>query len=113
VILSEVTPSLTTQGQNTCRFFKLGLQPQSGVFVPIVEQWRIRMATMMTQLGEREFYAAMAMQGILGRERLPADEVARQAVAYADALILAIEANAKVPRMELNVEAAAPLDIPR
>jgi len=71
------------------------------------------MATMMTQLGEREFYAAMAMQGILGRERLPADEVARQAVAYADALILAIEANAKVPRMELNVEAASPLDIPR
>jgi hypothetical protein len=44
---------------------------------------------------------------------LPADEVARQAVAYADALILAIEANAKVPRMELNVEAASPLDTPR
>jgi hypothetical protein len=29
---------------------------------------------------------------------------------YADALILAIEANAKVPRMELNLEAASPLD---
>ena len=52
----------------------------------------------------------MAMQGIISREKLPADEVARQAVAYADALILAIEANAQVPRMELNVEAAAPSD---
>ena len=64
----------------------------------------------MTELGDREFYAAMAMQGIISRERLPADEVARQAVAYADALILAIEANARVPRMELNVESAAPSD---
>ena len=42
-----------------------------------------------------EFYAAMAMQGIISREKLPADEVVRQAVAYADALILAIEANAQ------------------
>jgi hypothetical protein len=72
-----------------------------------------RMATMMTQLGEREFFAAMAMQGILCREKLPADQVARQAVAYADALILAIDADAKVPRMELNVEAASPIDISR
>jgi hypothetical protein len=64
-----------------------------------------RMLT-MTELGDREFYAAMAMQGIISRERLPADEVARQAVAYAEALILAIEANAHVPRMALNVEAA-------
>jgi hypothetical protein len=50
----------------------------------------------------------MAMQGIICREGLPADEVARQALAYADALVVAIEANAKVPRMELNVEAATP-----
>lgn len=50
----------------------------------------------MTELGDREFYAAMAMQGIISREKLPPDEVARQAVAYADALILAIEANAQV-----------------
>jgi hypothetical protein len=71
------------------------------------------MRSTLTQLGEREFYAAMAMQGILCREKLPEDEVARQAVAYADALILAIEANAKVPRMELNVEAASPLDFRR
>jgi hypothetical protein len=71
------------------------------------------MTSMLNQLGEREFYAAMAMQGILCREKLPADEVARQAAAYADALILAIEANAKVPRMELNVAAASPLDSPR
>jgi hypothetical protein len=71
------------------------------------------MTSMLNQLGEREFYAAMAMHGILCREKLPADEVARQAVAYADALILAIEANAKVPRMELNVAAASPLDSPR
>jgi hypothetical protein len=90
-------------------------QPQSGMSVPVEKnkEWRKRMATMMTGLRDREFYAAMAMQGILCREKLPADEVARQAVAYADALILAIEANAKVPRMELNVEAASPLDIPR
>ena len=67
----------------------------------------------MTELGDREFYAAMAMQGIISREKLPADEVARQAVAYADALILAIEANAQVPRMELTVEAAAPSDSSR
>jgi hypothetical protein len=66
------------------------------------------MATMMKRLEDREFYAAMAMQGIISREGLPADEVARQALAYADALVVAIEANAKVPRMELNVEAATP-----
>jgi hypothetical protein len=71
------------------------------------------MASMMTELGDREFYAAMAMQGILCREKLPADEAARQALAYADALVLAIEANAKVPRMELNVEAASSRNIPR
>lgn len=71
------------------------------------------MASMMAELGEREFYAAMAMQGLLCREKVPADEVARQAVAYADALVLALEANAKVPRMELNVEAASPRDNPR
>ena len=35
-----------------------------------------RMLT-MTELGDREFYAAMAMQGIISREKLPADEVAR------------------------------------
>jgi hypothetical protein len=64
----------------------------------------------MTELGDREFYAAMAMQGIISREGLPADEVARQAVAYADALILAIEANAQVPRMTLDVEAASQHD---
>jgi hypothetical protein len=62
-----------------------------------------RMLT-MTELGDREFYAALAMQGIVSREKLPADEVARQAVAYADALILAIEANALIPRMALNVK---------
>jgi hypothetical protein len=82
------------------------VQLQSGLFV-LEEEWRKRMATMMTGLADREFYAAMAMQGMISRERLPADEVARQALAYADALILAIEANAKVPRMELNVEAAS------
>jgi hypothetical protein len=49
---------------------------------------------MWPELGERYF------------QLLPADEVARQAVAYAEALILAIEANAHVPRMALNVEAA-------
>ena len=65
------------------------------------------MPRMMTGLQDREFYAAMAMQGIIAREKLPADEVARQALAYADALVLAIEANARVPRMELNVEAAS------
>jgi hypothetical protein len=68
------------------------------------------MATTTTGLRERELYAAMAMQGIIAREKLPADEVARQAVSYADALVLAMEANAKVPRMELNVEAAVPRD---
>jgi hypothetical protein len=44
------------------------------------------------------------MKGIACSEKLPADEVARQTVAYRDALVIAIEANAKVPRMELNVE---------
>jgi hypothetical protein len=37
-------------------------------------------------------YAAMAMQGIISRQEWPADEVAKEAVAYADALIQALEA---------------------
>ena len=57
----------------------------------------------MVELSDREFYAAMAMQGIISRyaamamqgivsrQEWPADEVA-EAVAYADALIQALEA---------------------
>jgi hypothetical protein len=61
-------------------------------------------AVRMVELSDREFYAAMAMQGIISRyaamamqgiisrQEWPADEVAKEAVAYADALIQALEA---------------------
>jgi hypothetical protein len=44
------------------------------------------------QMQDRELFAAMAMQALITRERAPADLVAKQAVAYADALIQALEA---------------------
>ena len=55
-------------------------------------------AVRMVELSDREFYAALAMQGIILRQEWPADEVAKQAVAYADALILALEAIAPKQR---------------
>ena len=55
-------------------------------------------AVRMVELSDREFYAALAMQGIILRQEWPADEVAKQAVAYADALIRALEAIAPKQR---------------
>ena len=55
-------------------------------------------AVRIVELSDREFYAAMAMQGIISRQEWPADEVAKEAVAYADALIQALEAVAPKQR---------------
>ena len=41
---------------------------------------------------DRELFAAMAMQALITRGTTPADLIAKQAVAYADALIQALEA---------------------
>ena len=52
------------------------------------------MAEMATlEMQDRELFAAMAMQALITRgERWAADLLAKQAVAYADALIGALEA---------------------
>ena len=50
------------------------------------------MAPSILELSEREFYAALAMQGLIMQQVAPADLVAQQAVAYADALIEALHA---------------------
>jgi hypothetical protein len=55
-------------------------------------------AVRISELTDREFYAAMAMQGMISREGVPADLVAKQSVAYADALIEALRATAPKPR---------------
>jgi hypothetical protein len=44
------------------------------------------------EMRDRELFAAMAMQALINREGWAADMVAKQAVAYADALIEALEA---------------------
>jgi hypothetical protein len=55
------------------------------------------MAISIPQLGEREFYAALAMQALITQRVAPADLTAQQAVAYADALIVALRARGPVP----------------
>jgi hypothetical protein len=55
------------------------------------------MALSILELSEREFYAALAMQGLIMQQVAPADFVAQQAVAYADALIEALHAWAPMP----------------
>jgi hypothetical protein len=50
-----------------------------------------------TTMGEREFYAALAMQAFIVQQVAPADFTAQQAVAYADALIQALNARAPLP----------------
>jgi hypothetical protein len=42
------------------------------------------------EMQDRELFAAMAMQALITREGAPADLIAKQAVAYADALIEAL-----------------------
>ena len=49
------------------------------------------------EMQDRELFAAMAMQALITREERAADTVAKQAVAYADALILALQAIAAKP----------------
>jgi hypothetical protein len=46
----------------------------------------------MIEMQDRELFAAMAMQALITREGSPGDMVAKQAVAYADALINALAA---------------------
>ena len=46
------------------------------------------------EMQDRELFAAMAMQALITREGAPADMIAKQAVAYADALIEALAATA-------------------
>jgi hypothetical protein len=46
-------------------------------------------------LTKREYFAAMAMQGIQDQEYIPLTEVARMAVKQADALIEALNAEAE------------------
>jgi len=41
----------------------------------------------MIEMQDRELFAAMAMQALITRVAAPADIIAKQAVAYADALI--------------------------
>jgi hypothetical protein len=41
----------------------------------------------MIEMQDRELFAAMAMQALITRVVAPADIIAKQAVAYADALI--------------------------
>jgi hypothetical protein len=56
------------------------------------------MAEMATiEMQDRELFAAMAMQALITREGGAADMVAKQAVAYADALIEALAAIAPNP----------------
>jgi hypothetical protein len=45
-----------------------------------------------SHMQDRELFAAMAMQALVTRAAAPADVVAKQAVAYANALIQALEA---------------------
>jgi hypothetical protein len=48
--------------------------------------------TATIEMRDRELFAAMAMQALITREGWATDMVAKQAVAYADALIEALEA---------------------
>ena len=51
------------------------------------------------EMRDRELFAAMAMQALISREGWAADMVAKQAVAYADALIEALEALGPHPQV--------------
>jgi hypothetical protein len=51
----------------------------------------------ISEMGEREFYAALAMQALINRVSASADLIAQQAVAYADALMQALAAKAPKP----------------
>jgi hypothetical protein len=55
------------------------------------------MSEPVSHVTDREFYAALAMQALITREGAPADAVAQQAVAYADALVAALHARAPMP----------------
>ena len=57
--------------------------------------------TATIEMQDRELFAAMAMQALITRgERWAADLIAKQAVAYADALIVALAAVAPKPPAE-------------
>ena len=57
--------------------------------------------TATIEMQDRELFAAMAMQALITRgERWAADLIAKQAVAYADALIVALAAIAPKPPAE-------------
>jgi hypothetical protein len=51
------------------------------------------------EMGDRELFAEMAMQALITREGWAADMVAKQAVAYADALVEALDALGPKPRV--------------
>jgi hypothetical protein len=51
------------------------------------------------EMVDRELFAAMAMQALITREGWAADLVAKQAVAYADALIEALDALGPNPQV--------------
>lgn len=53
--------------------------------------------TATIEMQDRELFAAMAMQALITREGGAADMVAKQAVAYADALIATLAAIAHDP----------------
>jgi hypothetical protein len=58
----------------------------------------------MIEMQDRELFAAMAMQALITREGAPADLIAKQAVAYADALIEALAAIGTSPSGQTGTE---------